>query len=34
MEQMRALINGFPEEMKVAWRIAEETPLDWKGWKP
>jgi glucose/mannose-6-phosphate isomerase len=34
MEQMRALISGFPDQMKDAWRIAEETPLDWKGWTP
>jgi|GEM_PF-6785662 len=34
MEQMRALITGFPDQMKEAWHIAEQTPLDWNGWTP
>ena len=31
---MRALITGFPDQMKEAWHIAEQTPLDWNGWTP
>ena len=34
MEQMRGLITGFPNQMKEAWHIAEQTPLDWNGWTP
>jgi glucose/mannose-6-phosphate isomerase len=34
MEQMRGLITGFPDQMKEAWRIAQETPLNWKDWAP
>ena len=34
MEKMRKLITEFPGQIEQAWRIAQDTPLDFGGWKP
>ena len=34
MEKMRSLIQAFPAQLKQAWEIAQNSPIDLNGWLP
>ena len=34
MEKMRSLIQAFPEQMKKAWEIAQNSPIELGEWRP
>ena len=34
MEKMRSLIQAFPAQLKQAWGIAQNSPIDFNGWTP